>query len=858
MKKIVYQSKAIQAVILMAAAALLLSLWPLRLWHEQVSASVPPATGAMTEVIDEERTLLQGIIAQFDHMDTIDVYLGENSVGESFYVRILDEQWQMICEERTAIDHENLPGFQRAMIDVEMEPGKMYYVILQGDESQIFAGYEAVSQADMPWLGTMYYADSTVESVSLAANYNYAVPLRKMKVLALGLLILAATALSLLAVRLWYRKRQDRLITVERVFRRVANPVAGILTVLSLGAVLLGYWGHYLLDNSVYAAGIILLAMILFYGINHNRDGQQAIVTLEYLKSHGGDLVQSVAIAGALQGCCDYVSGLYDIHHAAAERKELFWLALAIIAMFRWKEIFNLWNLIYLIAAGGYGLYCYRSGMAAFAEDVEEPVKVAFRYTVLIGFLLGLILIRTVIGLCRKKLAKPALLYTGILALFFAALILFRNGRWWGVAMVAAFTLFYLNYGMWEHKDRILVNIARGAVLQFALATGYALLHRPYVTFRNARYTHIFHTVTITATYLTMVECVAAVLLLGKLRKSRRLRDCWKELVFFGVVSAYMLFTMARTAFFSVGAALLFALILTSAGRGRERIKNFGKNLGMLILAVVVCFPITFTAQRNIPALVSEPFLYEIEYSMYCPEDVMRGRRVDSLNFMRVGRFIDVFAEKIFGIPEGTFDIYGELAEYRRTHADEDGEAKAGSRAGAQTGGEELLIASAGDLPEGILMAAAEGGTDAPTSDEASGLIPEGAREDNDYTNGRLDIFRSYLEQLNLTGHEEMGAVLKDGEIATHAHNIYLQVAYDHGILVGILFLVVGIATFVSACLYYHKKKDKITCAALPVVIVTAVAVAGMVEWIFQLSNPCGLMLMLVITPLIFQKEVKP
>ena len=93
-----------------------------------------------------------------------------------------------------------------------------------------------------------------------------------------------------------------------------------------------------------------------------------------------------------------------------------------------------------------------------------------------------------------------------------------------------------------------------------------------------------------------------------------------------------------------------------------------GRNLGMLFGAVLVCFPVTFTLQRNLPALVSEPYLYEIEYSMYCPEDVMRGRRIGSLNFMRVGRFIDVFGEKILGIPEGTFDVYGELALYQELY----------------------------------------------------------------------------------------------------------------------------------------------------------------------------------------------
>ena len=286
MKKIVYKSKAIQAVILLLAAGLLVSLWPLRIWHETVTASVLPQTGTMTGVIDEERTVLQGIVAQYDHMDTIDVYLDENSVGENFYLRILDEQWQMICEEKTAIDQEKLPGFQRVLIDVDMEPGKMYYVILQGDESEIFAGCESVPLQDMPYLGTMYYADSTVEGMSLVANYHYGVPLRKMKVLASGLLILAVTALALLVVRLWYRKREDRLITVEKIFKWVANPVVGFFTAVCLVSVFLGYWGHYVLDNSVYVAGILLLAMILFYGINHNRDGHEAIVTWDYLKSN--------------------------------------------------------------------------------------------------------------------------------------------------------------------------------------------------------------------------------------------------------------------------------------------------------------------------------------------------------------------------------------------------------------------------------------------------------------------------------------------------------------------------------------------------------------------------------------------
>ena len=230
--------------------------------------------------------------------------------------------------------------------------------------------------------------------------------------------------------------------------------------------------------------------------------------------------------------------------------------------------------------------------------------------------------------------------------------------------------------------------------------------------------------------------------------------------------------------------------------------------------------------------------MYEIEDF---PEDALRGRKLNSVEFMRVGRFIDVFAEKIFNLPEGTFDPYGEIAAYNREHGIETSELNQEMPEGIDEN-DKVQIKGLKEDAEVILVASAD-------------YVPEQAsEEEDDYTNGRLDIFRSYIEQLNMTGHETMGAILENDEVATHAHNIYLQVAYDHGIPVGIIFLLVGIATFVKACLYYVKKKDTISYAALPAIITVAVAVMGMVEWVFHISNPCGLALMLVITPFLFRE----
>lgn len=907
MKKIVYKSKAIQAVILIIAAAVLLSLWPFRIWQETVTSSISVESGTTMQV-DENMTVLQSFVAQYNHMDSMRLYLGEATEGESFTVRILNEGQVMIAEEEIAIEAANLPGYVDVLVDADMEVGKMYHCIVEASDASVSLGCETILMTDQPNAGALYYDNQPVEGKNLVADYNYSVPLRKGKVLLFGGIAVLLATLCITLVRKLYKN--DKLITVERAFKFTLNPLVAILTVVGIVCILTGTFGSYVLDNTVFLISILLLGGILFYGINHNRDGQKPIFTSEYLGAHLPDLFQSVCIAGALVACCEYMNGLYDIHHAMAERKEMIWFALAVIAMFKWKEIVNLYNLLYVVAAGIGGYFYYQNSVLKLAEQTIKETEIDWhlqiiRNTVIIAILLGLIVIRTIIGLCKKKLSKADIFYSGLLLVFFAAIIIFRNGRWWTVTLAVAFTLFYLTYGMWDKKTNLLVNICRGIVLHFGYVVGYSLLHRPYVTYKTARYPMIFHTVTMTAYYLTLVECAVIVLLLMKFAKSQKLKDIWKELVLFGVVSSYMIFTMARTGFLALAVTLVFALIILAAGKGKEKLLNMLKAVGLMILATVICLPVTFTAQRTIPALASDPILFEIESY---PDDVMRGRKLDSMQFMRVGRFIDVFGEKIFNLPEGTFDVYGEIAEYRRTHditgadidpsdtetitmedvftgkvtleeaqeavlkarkekldAEAAQEAEAAELQAEETDSTELQAEESGETDSAETQVE---DTEVTESEDLSVLMTSGEREalegvyesedmlpEGDYTNGRTDIYKAYIEQLNMTGHAEMGALLPNGEIATHAHNIYLQVAYDHGIPIGLLFLLFGFVSWIKAMLYYNRNKEKISCAALPLVVITAVAVAGMVEWLFHLSNPCGLILMLVITPLVYCKE---
>ena len=129
--------------------------------------------------------------------------------------------------------------------------------------------------------------------------------------------------------------------------------------------------------------------------------------------------------------------------------------------------------------------------------------------------------------------------------------------------------------------------------------------------------------------------------------------------------------------------------------------------------------------------------------------------------------------------------------------------------------------------------------------------------QSEEITNGRTSIFKSYISQMNLLGHDTMGAKLEDGSTASHAHNIYLQVSYDNGIIVGGLFVAWIIATIGQSIVYLRRRYKTDMAAGLPLSVVVTFAAAGMVEWVSHPCIPLGLMFLLVIPPLIYTPHDK-
>ena len=484
-----------------------------------------------------------------------------------------------------------------------------------------------------------------------------------------------------------------------------------------------------------------------------------------------------------------------------------------------------------------------------------------------------------------KAAARVSRLFAVVLAVFALWIVIFRNTRLWPVTLAVFGLLLYLRFITWEERGRLLTNFTNGIVLQFVVTVIWCLLRRYFLAFIYIRFPMQFHTVTVTAEYLTMVEAAALSRLLQKWRSlegrrfAERAAGLFPEAAFFTAATEYLIFTMSRTGVLAAAVTALVLLITFGVRRRGTRYYFAAGKAGTAVLAMVlmtaVGFPALFTAQRIIPTVVGRPFTFDgVEH--YTWDDIARGRHWDSINWVCIERFRMEFNFKMLGIEGGEYDPYAQKREY-----EERKQQKESARGGKLVCGQEdilALSADAGLLEHGTADTAvmenatsdAAAAADQTSADitvsgeaDAAAVVSEDVTADaaasgrdpseSDYTNGRLDIWRSYLTALNLTGHDTMGTTLH-GKTMVHAHNTFLQAAYDFGIPGGLLLLLVLLWTFVRGIRFCRANPDNRDCM-VPMALTVGYTMAGMVEWLFEVSNPCTMMMLLVIAPLLVSSD---
>lgn len=834
MNRILNKRQAICGTIWILAACAALVLWPLRLIHEEVRSVSGSEGMAVSEAVDTDHVIQQRFIAQYDRLKDIDIYLADMAEGDKFNFVLRDASMQTIMQQ--VIDTgemETIPGYCRIQVNIDTEVGRDYYFQLQGVESEFHVAY-ADNTGDR---ANIYISASAYDGVENAgrcvmADYSYEVPLRKGKTLAFDAAFLLLGLLVTWLSSVYYGKHPERntLLTVDWAMRFVLNPL-----IVAVGAFCAAAVGPcHVLTTDIYSIlfyelGVIFAVVAGLYAVNHDRTGIATDRTVfGVLQGRWRDDLQSAMFAGALWGCCNYMNALYEIHHTVAYRQVLIFCALALIVTYKKKEIFHWMNLVIAVVAAVAGPMYYKNALTVLADQAVSAGKaapgeleiLALKLTVWSAVLAGFVIFNTLMNLCRRKVRGISVPYGILVGIFFALLILFRNTRGWPIFLVCVFVLIYLRMAAGVKRAVLLHNIVNGILLHFVLTVGYCLLHRPYMYFRYYRYPFHFHTVTISAVYLALVVCAALIKFMDAYGRRPSLAGTYKELAVFGLSAMYLLFTLSRTGYLSILVTAVVAIPLAFfSGKTlslREKWRRFLRGVGLMALSVIVGLPIVFTAQRTIPAATADIRAHEIEEF---PTELLHGRNMDSYYYITVERFIQTFQMKVLGMPEEKclnaflfFSRGNGESEYRSPYLE------TGSR---------RLLASAED------MAAAE------------------AAEEESFTNGRLYIFEQYYKRLNKNGHDDMGVMEPDGNYLAHAHNIYLQVAYDHGLFVGGVFLLLGIGTLVQAWIYFRRHREDRECALFPLALLILFAVAGLTEWIFHPCCPIACCLLLTMGPLL-------
>lgn len=848
MDKSITKKSAAVFLILLIGILFLFAVYPLRLFTTTATLTGEGTILAASDPVDADNDAGDYFTAQYSHLDTLETWVEEVDQDGTVTLRLFhvksDGSLENLAEEEQALPGEK--GFVSFPIDVDTVPGDTYIYILYANEDAVFrSGYESVSipdREDAIWYQSGFYHDTGVDGYAVATRLHYRIPLPKRT----SLLLMCGIALATLAalfLTIWYYKKpgRNRETTVFHALGTVVTPPATVLTVLGMIAVFpLRIYDDRPLDCIAYEIGLALSWVLLMYGFWHKRSDQERGKNISL--SH---LLIILFLAMALAASCDYMNAVNDLIHACAEYRMLLFLFLVILLMGRLSGIAR----ILVPVSGGCGaVYAIWYGLshAANSTDPEQGFKNLILFVLGSAVTAGVMaatatvtaLFRTLVGAqkhpddpkTRVPWNRPLVV---IFAVFAVLLLFFRNGRTWMGILVLVSALLVLRFLLWEEKNRWADDLKAAIALQFALTAAFSLVHRYYFAWVYSRFSMTFHTVTVTSYYLLAVSALSAALLVSKLPAlyrmkgrlfSEKLSLIWKEALFFGTTSSYMLMTVTRA---GIGGLVLLVLLACLAGLwDRRRVLRPLRGLLTLALVFLITFPCVFTLQRIVPVTVRDPQHFE-EVEPY-PDEVNRHMRPDSRWFMSVEVLVRDIGDRILGGELGTrifrhFDWDQTVLHYdTRLFAMNDAPAPVPSFVRSTS----PLLAEAGQI------------NTASTSD----------LENGDYSNGRIAIWKAYLSQLNLTGHESMNAVLPDGSLAIHAHNTALQLTYDCGIPTGIVGLAALILLFAFAIRTCRKRGG--WYALFVLLALSGYLLTGLVEWIFQLCNPYTVILLLAVLPL--------
>lgn len=779
--------RAIQSMIFILMVISVALVWPLRLIRPMHYEGETDKNS--TTVILNESTIMQGFVPLAGELSTISFYIYNEELAEeektgTLLFRLFDANLQKLEEKSYPVHTLDIPGICHIRIGSDLQVGQVYYFTIENENA-----------------GLLF---SMSDGVNLDVRYAYKAYFTKGQYALCALAVLLTGGFLLFLAEVLLRKDTRRV--------RVDFGVRAAAGVLTTGAALWGLWnvfpGKKFTDNTAdilfYLTGILLFWLFALYSLFHKRqEPKEERISKEKFIKGLHTLLQSFAYAGVMLGGVRYLNALCLKDQKLAINLVLACFALAIICSYTKKEVFNWYNLVYMIPAIGGGIY-YLQQHKGDLENWE-----IYKGNVLYFILWGIVVLNTVRLLVwdRKGRNKVSWVYMAALVLLIAEMVRSRNGRVWPIHIAVFFGLFAIRVIYKGKIQQYLYYLSNGVFIHFIGISIYAILYRPFHYYMYTRYSGVFHTVTLAAIYMVFVLVLASIRFMAVFKEKQSIKAVWKEIWLMGMSAAFLFLTASRTGLFAALFLCPVMCIMVTFMGYRDGVAALAKRIVVLVAAAVCFFPIVFTACRIVPAVVSKPFTYEIEWF---PDSIKKGEEWDSFRFITLSKFFYI-------------------ADNRISTGNED---KPDTSIDIEADPTKVYI----ETPEVVKS---------PEEIEA-----ERWENANHYSNGRLEIYRIYLQQLDWKGHETVSLMTEDGKETGHAHDVFLQVAHDFGIGAGIYFIVFCVFAGIRSILYYLHHRDEST-AMVPLGILAVFGVCGLVEWVYLPYIPTGFAFFLALVLLV-------
>lgn len=391
--------------------------------------------------------------------------------------------------------------------------------------------------------------------------------------------------------------------------------------------------------------------------------------------------------------------------------------------------------------------------------------------------LYGILLIRMFYSYVIEK-KKPHMnwILFGFCMIMLIGMAIIRSDYAWPKALLGIFLCFYLTDFQEKDLNNLFSGMVEGIIIGFLIIQVQAWMYRPY---DMVRYEGMYSHPNMNALMYLCAYC--AMLCKWYLMKLKRNNIFLRIpiILLAGLVMGTMFFTGGRAAFITAVMLTVIFLIFQMLSCKKKKIGEFFFDGIILSVSIAMSILPAYWLIRYIPVYVSAPLYFETDYANELEGKIKKGDPIDSEKYVELGEAADeMFERYLWFLDDETFV---KVERWIR------------------------------EFPDSLSLKvdAANEGDEAQRESEQKQQLILSKDQDGAY-DVRIDIYRYFWEKLTLIGvkNSEQGVWIGWWSFATHCHNLFLQIAYDFGIIIGIMFIIVVIIFYIRVLIGLIKRRS--------------------------------------------------